>query len=195
MMYLKRCILMGMMFSCLAAGGCGDLRFAPGQEQKQNAYLHHRTVQAAAIRADHEDVSGVLKQLTSQATRQSEAIMAYYGLPDEIPAGGSVTELLGEESNGITQQALVSAAQRPDPWDVADDFLELGIALAGVAGGVLGTRAAGALKLARQKSQALREIVSGNELFKQARPDQADDFKNAQQHQSQSTRELVVAMK
>ena len=31
-----------MVIVAAGAGGCGSLRFAPGERQKQNAYLHHQ---------------------------------------------------------------------------------------------------------------------------------------------------------
>jgi len=175
--------------------GCGGLRFAPGQAQKQNAYLHHRTVQATALRAVAEEASPQLQGLSQRATQQSEAIMAYYGLPQKLPESDTLEQLLSAESEQITRAAGAAAMHRPDPWDVADNLLELGIAVAGVIGGVFGTRALRALQVARQKSEALREIVQNNELFKQQNPEQAGSFKQAQQLQSDETRTLVAQMK
>jgi len=34
-------LVMVLVFMC----GCESLRFAPGEVQKENAYLHHRTAQ------------------------------------------------------------------------------------------------------------------------------------------------------
>jgi len=177
------------------SAGCDALRLAPGESQKQNAYLHQRTTQAAELAAQQEQASSVLQGLTRAASRQSEAMLAYYGLPRELPEAETVEQLLGEESNQITQQARQEAVERPDPWSVADNLLELGIALAGVVGGVYGTRAVGALQTARQKSQALREIVQGSELFKQQNPTAAESFKQAQSIQSAETRTLVANIK
>ena len=177
------------------ASGCDSLRFAPGEVQKQNAYLHHRTVQAAAIKAQNEQSSGTLQELTDQAARQSESIVAYYGLPQEIPASETVAEILSEDNAAVTRQARAAALERPDPWDVADNLLELGIALAGVVGGVYGARAVGALNLARQKSAALREIVRGNQLFKKQSPQSTEAFKQAHDQQSSETRSLVAGLK
>ena len=71
----------------------------------------------------------------------------------------------------------------------------LSIALAGVLGGVYGAKAAVALKTARQKNTALREVVRGNEIFKSGNPTFTDDFKLAQAGQSETTRQLVAQMK
>ena len=175
--------------------GCGDIRFAPDQTQKQNAYLHHRTIQATAARAKNENVSDTLRQLTTQAARQSDTILAYYGLPKALPASDSVEALLNQENKAITQNAGMQAIQRPDPWDVADNLMELGIALAGLTGGVFGSRAITALKLARQKSTALKEIIVGNELFKRQNANYTEAFKEAHYAQSDTTKTLVAANK
>ena len=53
----------------------------------------------------------------------------------------------------------VGTEQKPnqlDTWDIADSALELGIAVAGLFGGVYGIKVAGFLKQARGKSDALR---------------------------------------
>jgi len=183
------------MVGIMNLAGCGQLRFAPGEVLKQNAYLHHKTTQAAALKAHEEQTSATLQDLTNRAAQQSEAMVAYYGLPAEIPATQTVGEILSAENETLTENARLTALQRPDPWDLADNLLELGLALAGVVGGVYGTRAATALKTARQKSTALREVVYGNEIFKRSNPIFAEDFKQAQAGQSATTRQLVAQMK
>jgi hypothetical protein len=184
-----------VILAAVFAGGCDTLRFAPGEKQKQNAYLHHRTVQTAAVTARQEQTSEPLRTLTTQAEKQSEAIMAYYGLPRVIPQTENVEQILSEENKVLTSQSRTEAISRPDPWDVADHLLEMGIAIAGFAGGVAGGRVIGGLKTAQQKSRALREIVHGNELFKKNNPIMTDDFKQAQQNQSDSTRRFVAELK
>ena len=62
-------------------------------------------------------------------------------------------------------------------------------------GGVYGTKAVRFLKDARGKSNALKEIIAGNELFKKQNQTQADAFKQAHQNQSPQTRQLVAEMK
>lgn len=76
-------------------------------------------------------------------------------------------------------------------WDAADGVMELGMAVAGLFGGVYGVRAVRFLRQAREQSRALREIVAGNELFKKTCPEQAGAFKAAQQGQSAPTRVVV----
>ena len=36
---------------CLLVGGCGGVRFAPSEQQKQNAWVHNRTAAIAAQQA------------------------------------------------------------------------------------------------------------------------------------------------
>ena len=188
-------IILGLIGLAIVNAGCDALRFAPSEVQKQNTYVHHRTVQAAAVRAQQEETTEILQGLTQQATKQSEAILAYYGLPAEIPPSDTVSEILSEGNQALAQTARVEAIQRPDPWDVADHLLELGIGISGVVGGAFGVQMVRKLQLAREKSIALREIVKGNELFKQDNPEFTDAFKQSQQQQSVRTRTLVTAMK
>lgn len=188
-------LILGLMGLALVNIGCDALRFSPSEVQKQNAYVHHRTVQAAAVRAQQEETTETLQALTGRATQQSEAIIAYYGLPAEIPPSDTVPEILSESNQALAKTARVEAIQRPDPWEVADHLLELGIGIGGVVGGAFGVRMMRKLQLAREKSTALREIVSGNELFKRDNPEFSDAFKQSQQGQSVSTKTLVTAMK
>jgi hypothetical protein len=78
---------------------------------------------------------------------------------------------------------------------LADGALDLGIAIAGLVGGIYGIRIAGYLKQAREKSKAIKEIVEGNELFKQLWPEHADRFKEAQRKQSAATKQIVTAVR
>lgn len=192
---IKSLPTVGLVVLAGLVGGCAALRPAPGEAQKQNAYLHHQTVQAAAYAAKDADAPEPLPGLLRRACEQSEAIVAYYGFPQEIPATNGVDQLVGEQNAQITRAARTRALQRVEPWDVTDQLLELGIALAGVLGGVYGGKAVSALQLARQKSQALREIVEGNERFKHQSQQAVPDFKNAHQLQSPGTRQLVAALK
>jgi len=84
---------------------------------------------------------------------------------------------------------------QPDSWDIADNALELGIAVAGLFGGVYGIKVAGFLKQARSKSNALREIIAGNELLKKQDDKLNIAFKTAHQNQSPQTRKIVAEIK
>ena len=176
-------------------GGCDSLRFAPGEVQKENAYLHHRTAQMAAAEARGESVSPALVELTSLCELQSRAFMADYGLPGVLPAAETIDDVLAESSRGIAAAALSRSSQRPDVWDVTGGLLELGIAVAGIIGGAYGIKAGQFLMRAREKSKALREIIEGNELLKQTSTETAAAFKQAHKAQSPQTRELVAKIK
>jgi hypothetical protein len=185
--------------ACLAllvpAAGCDSLRLAPSEQQKQNAWLHHRTATVAADTARGEQSSPQLQALTQLSASQSRAFTAYCGLPREYPPAETTEQILAQPSWQLAETAQTQSAQRRDPWQLADSALELGIGLFALLGGVGGTRIVGFLKTARAKSQALQEIIEGNELFKQQNPAQTTAFKAAQQQQSPATRQLVAGMK
>jgi hypothetical protein len=189
---MKRVLFVTMV--CLLSG-CDTLRFAPSENQKQNAWLHTRTAELAADTALTETASEKLKGLTNLSAVQSRAITAYYGLPQEFPKADTVDAVLSQSNIQLAQQATTDAAQRPDLWRIADSGLELGIGIAALFGGVFGARALQFLRDTKTKSKALKEIIEGNELFKRQNHTAADDFKEAQKNQSVETRQLVAQMK
>jgi hypothetical protein len=180
---------------CVFLAGCDAVRFAPTEAQKQNAWLHNRTAQLAADKARAEDVSQQLEGLTSLCALQSRSFSTYYGMPKEFPSSDTPEQILAQSSWQLAQQSLTESAERPDAWRLADSALELGIGIAALFGGVYGTRAARFLKEARDKSKALKEIVEGNELFKNQHSESADAFKATHQNQSVETRKLVAEIK
>jgi len=190
----KSVIVVAVVFMVLLAG-CGGLRFAPGEVQKQNAWLHNRTAQMAADAARTEDTSSELQGLTELCEVQSRAFTADYGLPAQFPPADTVDAILAESNQQLAGLALAEARQRPDVWDLADGVIDLGIAVAALFGGVYGVKVARFLKEARTKSKALREIIAGNELFKRQHTNSAQAFKEAHRNQSPQTRQLVVQMK
>jgi hypothetical protein len=179
----------------LVPAGCDTLRFAPNEVQKQNAWLHNRTATIAAQTAKAENVSEVLQALTQLSEKQSQSFPAHYGLPDEFPPAETAEDVLAESNQQLAETALQAAAHRPDPWQLADSMLKLGIGISALLGGVYGTRAVRFLKDARDKSKALKEIIAGNELFKKENASSAAAFKQAQSTQSAPTRQLVTQMK
>jgi hypothetical protein len=179
---------------CLATG-CESLRLAPSEQQKQNAWLHNRTAAVAAQTAQAEQSSQELQALTQLSELQSRAFTAYCGLPQAYPPAETTAQILAESSWQLAGAAATESAARPDPWQVADSVLDLGIGLFGLLGGVCGTRAVRFLQEARAQTVALKEIIAGNELFKNQQPTQAPAFKAAQQNQSPATRQLVAALK
>ena len=174
--------------------GCDGLRFAATEAQKENAWLHGQVCATAAKTAADEEASEELCGLTELAHQQSQAFVIDYGLPESAVMVKDSENLLAEGA-GVAAIAQSDAAKHPDVWTLADNAMELGIALAGLVGGVYGVRVAGYLKTARDKSKALKEIIRGNELFKQLYPEQSDRFKEAQQKQSATTKQLVTQAK
>jgi len=179
----------------LFVAGCDSLRLAPSEQQKQNAWLHGRTTVLAAQTAQSEETSPELQALTRLSELQSRSFASYFGLPKEYPAAESAEDVLAQSNWQLADAALTESAQRPDPWQFADAMLELGIGVCALFGGVYGTRAVRFLKDARTKSQALQEIVTGNELFKKQNQAQSQAFKTAHQNQSPPTRQLVAQLK
>lgn len=187
--------LLSSVFCILACIGCEGLRFAPSEKQKQNAWLHNRTTLVAAETARDENTSERLKVLTELSELQSRAFVSYAGLPKEFPQAETAEDILAQSSFQLARTAGGESADRPDPWQTADSVFELAIGISALVGGVYGTKAAKFLKDARVKSQALKEIVRGNELFKQQNESAAAAFKQAQQNQSPETKALVAEIK
>ena len=189
------CLASILFFVTLCVGGCDSLRLAPSEQQKQNAWLHSRTTAQAAQTARTENASDKLQSLAQLSELQSRSFASYFGLPKEYPPAETAEDILAQSNWNLARTTLTESAERPDPWQVADSLLEVGIGVCALFGGVYGTRAVRFLKDARDKSQALQEIVTGNELFKKQNQSSAQAFKEAHQNQSPPTRQLVAAMK
>jgi hypothetical protein len=187
-------VLISSFAMCLLCG-CDSLRLAPSEQQKQNAWLHNRTAAVAAETARAEPTSQELQALTKLSELQSRAFTSYCGLPKEYPPADTTQEILAQSSWQLADTALAQSSERPDPWQATDSMLELGIGICSLFGGIGGTRAVRFLQDARTKSQALKEIIQGNELFKEQNQNQVQAFKAAHQDQSPETRQLVAAMK
>lgn len=190
-----RRITMSLTILCGILAGCDSLRFAPREAQKQNAWLHNRTAIVTAETARAEDTSPKLQALTKLGEVQSRAFSAYCGLPKEFPRAETAEDILAESNFQLADTALQESAERPDPWQAADSMLQMGIGICSVLGGVYGTRAVRFLKDTRGKSNALKEIIAGNEQFKKQNQAQTAAFKQAHQNQSAHTRKLVAQMK
>lgn len=188
-------ILMVLIVSSLLFAGCDSLRFAPTETQKQNARLHNRTTAIAAETARVENASERLKSLTHLSELQSRPISAYFGPPKEFLPADTAEEILIQSNFTLAKTALQQSVQRPDLWQLADSGLELAIGIFALLGGVYGTKAVWFLRQARTKSTALREIVGGNELFKNKYEAYAGAFKEAHKDQSPQTRQIVTEIK
>ncbi len=184
-----------LVVGALVCVGCQSLRFAPSEKQKQNAWLHNRTTVATAETARDEDTSEKLKALTELSELQSRSFVSYNGLPKEFPQAETAEDILAQSNWQLARSALDESAERPDAWQVADSAFELGIGICALLGGVYGTKAVKFLNDARTKSKALKEIIEGNELFKQQNESSVAAFKGAQQNQSPETKTLVAEIK
>lgn len=193
-MFLRNYIITFLVLLVLICG-CESLRFAPGEVQKQNAYLHKQTARMASDTAVREGVSNELASLASLSALQSEAFILDYGFPDKLPAAENVSDILSDSSFAISRAASDASHIRPDAWAVADGAVDIAIALASLLGGAWGVRTISMLRKAKLKSNALREIVLGNELFKKQNSEMTTAFKTAHAVQSQPTRKIVAELK
>lgn len=176
---MKKTVII-LLLSSLVLGvfGCEALRFAPKESQKQTTELTHFLAKkvnaqgtAPASPASRQLVTGTMAALT------------YTGRPATPPDP--------EQFDTIAAQANQDAMERPDPWEVADSVLELGIGISALLGGVYGTKAVKYLHQARMKSKALEEIIKGNELLKK----NGGDFKTAHSKQSPTTKAIVAEIR
>jgi hypothetical protein len=179
----------------LVTSGCGQIRFGPSEAQKQNAWVHNRTAAIASQTAQAEQSSEKLQGLTKLSETQSQAFVAYCGLPEELPKANTAEDVLSESNKQLAATAIKESGKRPDVWDIADSSLELGIAIAGLFGGAGAIRVMSFLQQAKAKSNALKEIVLANEIFKKTNPDAAEAFKDAQRNQSPLTKQIVTECK
>lgn len=191
---MRKILITITLLSCMLVG-CDSLRYAPTEAQKQNAWLHNRTTMIAADTSKTENTSEQLQALTQLSELQSRAFCSYFGLPKEFPRSESSQEVLAESNFQLARTALQQGGERPDAWEVADSMLELGIGICALLGGVYGSRAIGFLRQTKTKSKALKEIVTGNELFKKQNAQSVSVFKQAHQNQSIPTRQIVAEMK
>jgi hypothetical protein len=188
----KIIFVVGVLF---LIAGCDSLRFAPSQVQKQNAWLHNRTAAVTAETARNERTSEKLQALTQLGQLQSRAFVSYYGLPQEFPPADTAEDILAQSNFNLAKSAVKEGSERPQAWEAADAVLDLGIGICALLGGVYGTQAVRFLKTAKSKSEALREVITGNELFKQQNANSVAAFKEAHSEQSPQTRRIVTEMK
>lgn len=113
----------------LLLAGCEGLRFAPSEQQKQNAWLHNRTAIVAAETARAENSSEKLQQLSGLSELQSQAFTSYFGLPKEFPKAASAEEILSQSNWQLANTAVQQSSDRPDAWQVVDSAMELGIGI------------------------------------------------------------------
>jgi len=186
---LSFCVLLVLS---LSLAGCGGLRFAPSQSQKQLAFATHQSARSAA------DLG---LQPGSEAAKQivvgTAASLSYSGMPQ-------TPEISDYDTTAA--QAASDAARRPaaqDVFNAAEGGLSLAsqliLALGFGGAGIGGKKLIDWIALARQKSDAIKQVVQGNALFTQYLSDQGkvaelEVFKQAQTSvQSPQTELLVTA--
>ncbi|AQQ72088.1 hypothetical protein SMSP2_02468 [Limihaloglobus sulfuriphilus] len=175
--------------------GCETFRPAPDEVQKQNAWLHQQTCSLAAKTARQQGGSPQLCGLTDLSHTQSQAWTAWTGMPDSPRTFTDADDILSDENYTLAEQAAQSAAKRITPDEYVLEFLDMAALIAAVVGGAAGLKISAAIKTARDKAAAVREIITGNEIFKAANPQAADAFKRAQAIQSPQTRTIVTQLK
>ena len=169
---------------CLS--GCEEalgLRLSPTEAQKQSSELTY----ALALKVDREGTepeSPASKKLVSGTA----ASLTYTGRPKEVPNP--------DDFETITSAATGDAGKRPDLGKTMDSALEIGLAIAGLFGGVGGVKVAQVLVKAHQKAKAFEEVVSNNDLFKKLAESESlatlDLFKKANVSQTPTTQKLVA---
>ncbi|MBN2270740.1 MAG: hypothetical protein JXN61_09005 [Sedimentisphaerales bacterium] len=184
-----------IMAGILLLTGCESMRFGVDESQKENAWLHNRTAAAAAQVAEAQETTAELQGLTELSELQSQAFTAYFGLPKQYPAAETVNDILSESNRQLASKAIGVSEAQADPWSAADTALDLGIGICAILGGVYGTKAAKFLEEAKTKYKALKEIITGNELFKKANQAQIEAFKQAHANQSPETKQIVTQIK
>ncbi|MCD4830714.1 MAG: hypothetical protein K8R02_02770 [Anaerohalosphaeraceae bacterium] len=175
--------------------GCANMDIGNSQGKKQNAWIHHRTTALAAEKARAENSSENLRQLTSLSSFQSNAFLADYGLPEQIQPIDTVEDALSQTNWNIAQNAIDESNNKMTAWDIADNIIELSIAVASLFGGVYGIKLVSYFREAREKSKALQEIIYGNELLKKQGKSTAAAFKIVHQNQSPQTKQIVAQIK
>lgn len=154
-----------IVLTVLLAGlsGCDRLRFSPTEPQRQIAYQTHQNALVANAQGAEP-----ASPLTHQLVDGTATSLAYTGMPaDPCISNYELT----------AAQARSDARQRPTAADVTDeaftaaegglDFVSDILPILGLGGvGVAGKTLIDWIRLARQKSTALREVVAGSELFK-----------------------------
>lgn len=145
--------------------------------------------------AKDEGSSNNLQSLSNLSELQSRAFVSYCGLPEEFPQAETAEDILNGSGEQLATNAISDASQRPDVWNIADSSLELAIGICGLLGGAYGIKTVRFLKQTKAKTAALKEIIEGNELFKQQNSEAGEAFKKAQAGQSPQTQQIVTQIK
>lgn len=187
--------LFAIFLTCLLTlfTGCNGIRFAPTAAQQQSAELTYNL--ASAINSHGTDPQSPASQKLVDGTMAS---LIYTGRPSTPP------DISNFET--INSQAGLDAQGRPAIDDVfaeADGWLglagELAILLGFGGTAIGGKKALEWIALARSKSKALSEVVSGNEVLKKHLEQAGDSnalnlFKQSQQAIQKDKTPSIVAL-
>lgn len=144
-------IIVALTVVFMAFTGCETLRKAPTEAQKQTARMGVDATEA--IRLNGTPPKSTVAVIAHESAKANQT---YFGPPKE-PLANPVD---------VIPQAQSDAAERPDPWDIVDLALSLGLGVVGVFGGAGGLKIAAAITVAQQKSKALREIVTAQQKLR-----------------------------
>jgi hypothetical protein len=168
----------------LATFFCG-CRYAPNENQKDVAFLTHKTALAV-------NENGALPNSppTEELVQGTLASTLYYGTPESIPKELS-TEMLAD--------AQVDAKERPDIAATSISLLEilLGSGLLGIGSTAFLIKVISSLRKGRAVALALKQVVSANkEYLANIKPEEAQMFKDVQSMvQDTPTKQLVAEIK
>lgn len=182
-------VLVLLVLTCGCQQGLG-LRWEPTENIKESAELTNDL--ARKVNNEGTEPKSPAGQKLVQGT---QALLSYVGRPRVTPDP--------EQFETVTIQAQADAAQRPDAFQLIDSTLDLAIAIGlllptGGAAGIGVSKVIKFAKTAKEKSTALKEIIQGNELFKEtAAPEVKQAFAAAQDKKqvSNDTKLIVAAEK
>lgn len=125
----------------MTLNGCGVVKLAPGQVQKQNAWLLQQTVTAANQQAVTEQSSQQLINLTALAVDQSQAVVLDYGMPDITPAS-DIDSLLNGQTKALADEAIYWSGGGGD----SDFWLNLLMVILSLVSGAAGNQYLGTIR-------------------------------------------------
>ena len=126
----------------VAMSGCGIVRLAPSEQQKQNAWLLKETTAAAAEIAIEQEADKKLTDLVKLASRQSQAVVLDYGLPEDTPDSG-LDDLLSARTLTIAEEAIYDSNRQSSDSSIISEII---IVLVGLFSGAAGIQYIGSVK-------------------------------------------------
>jgi len=177
-------VLMVLILSC---GGCQDavgLRFSPTQAQKQSAELTYQLARKVDSEGTEPKSPASVKLVEGTA-----ASLAYTGRPVVAPNP--------DEFDTINDQAKDDASVRPDIGGTMDSMLEIGLAIAALAGGAGGIKLAQGLRTMHSKAKGFAEVVQQIKQYKNLTVGNSEweNLRELLEEQTPTTRKMVALEK